>query len=301
MKTTVFLLFVFVVGCAAPSSDAPVAVPDAMSLLGDSLYSAEPSDALLARYNESKLAFEADSTNIENLIWYGRFTAYIGDYAQAIKIYSDGISLSPNDARLYRHRGHRYITIRKFDEAIKDFETAAKLIEGQPNEIEPDGMPNAQNIPVSTLHGNIWYHLGLAYYLKHDLPNALRGFSNGLATSANADNVVSTSHWLYMIHRRMGHLKEADQLLDGITADMEIIENTAYHQLDLFYKGEVSEDQLKGEGPANDAILYGIGNWHFYNGNTQIANQKWREMMESPSWASFGYIAAESDLAHLFQ
>jgi len=67
MKTTVFLLFVFVVECATPSSEPPVAVPDAMSFLGDSLYSAEPSEALLARYKETKVAFEADSTNIENL------------------------------------------------------------------------------------------------------------------------------------------------------------------------------------------------------------------------------------------
>ncbi len=64
--------------------------------------------------------------------------------------------------------------IREFDRAIQDFEKAATLIEGTEDKIEPDGLPNAQNIPVSTLHTNIWYHLGLAYYLQHDLENALR-------------------------------------------------------------------------------------------------------------------------------
>jgi len=43
----------------------------------------------------------------------------------------------------------------------------------KPNQIEPDGLPNAKNIPISTLKGNIWYHLGLAYYLKGDFENAL--------------------------------------------------------------------------------------------------------------------------------
>ena len=51
---------------------------------------------------------------------------------------------------MYRHRGHRYISIRQFDRAIVDFEAAAGLIEGQENRIEPDGLPNTQNIPLTT-------------------------------------------------------------------------------------------------------------------------------------------------------
>lgn len=299
MKFSVLVLLVVALGCSTPEIQIEEVSPEAISLLGDSLFSPAPSEALMARYEAAKAAFEADPSNIDNLIWYGRFTAYIGNYNEAIDIYSQGLSLDPNDARLYRHRGHRYITVRNFDQAIEDFEAAAVLIEGQPNEIEPDGMPNAQNIPVSTLQGNIWYHLGLAYYLKQDFPNALRGFSNGLATSENPDNVVSTSHWLYMIHRRMGHLQDAENVLNGISSDMDIIENHAYHQLGLFYKGELEEADLQGEGPANDAILYGIANWYYYNGHTQTAHEKWQLMVQSPSWASFGYIAAESDLAHL--
>ena len=201
---------------------------------------------------------------------------------------------------MYRHRGHRYITVRKLDQAIEDFETAAKLIEGLPNEIEPDGMPNAQNKPVSTLHGNIWYHLGLAYYLKNDLPNALRGFSNGLATSNNDDNVVSTTHWIYMINRLLGDEEAAARALDVITSEMDIIENHAYHQLTLFYKGELSEAELQGGGSAGDAILYGVANWHLYNGDLVLAREQMKKLTSTSSWASFGYIAAESDLARGF-
>lgn len=88
--------------------------------------------------------------------------AYLGDYKQAIKIFTEGSVKFPKDARFYRHRGHRFITIRCFDEAIRDFETAAKLVKGKEDEIEPDGLPNARNIPTSTLQSNIFYHLGLA-------------------------------------------------------------------------------------------------------------------------------------------
>ena len=42
---------------------------------------------------------------------------------------------------MLRHAGHLYISVRKFDKAIEALEGAATLIEGQENEIEPDGMP----------------------------------------------------------------------------------------------------------------------------------------------------------------
>ena len=126
---------------------------------------------------------------------FGRFTAYSGNYDEAIEVFARGIQQFPLDPRMRRHRGHRLITVRKFDEAIKELEAAAGMIKDKKNEIEPDGMPNEKNIPVSTLHGNIWYHLGLAYYLKQDFNNALRAYEQCLAVSTNADNVVSSTHW----------------------------------------------------------------------------------------------------------
>lgn len=294
----VALLFACIVlsGCTQEASIPLDPEPAAISLSGDSLFSPKPSKDLVERYDVRREAYVVDPTNIENIIWFGRFMAYVGDYEEAISIYTQGMDLYPDDARLYRHRGHRYISVRKFNEAIADLEKAAELIEGTNNEIEPDGMPNAQGIPVSSLHGNIWYHLGLAYYLKHDLEGALRGFNNGRATSENADNLVSTSHWLYMIHRRIGNTEAANRVLDPISSDMPIIENVAYHQLLLFYKGELSEEDLTGEGSAGDAITYGVANWHLYNGHQERAKEVYDELLNGSSWASFGYIAAESDV-----
>ena len=160
---------------SAESDTAPT--PEAISLLGDSLYSAPPSPELRERYEARRADYLLDSTDLENLVWYGRFTAYLGDYRAAIAIYSRGIDRWPEEPRLYRHRGHRYLTTRQIDRAIADLERAAGLIEGTANSMEQDGMPNAQGVPVSSRHGNIWYHLGLAYYLKGDMDNALRAFT----------------------------------------------------------------------------------------------------------------------------
>ncbi len=255
----------------------------------------------IANYDKAYKYYVADSTNSDNIVWLGRRIAYLGDYQQAIRYYSKGIDLNPQEARFYRHRGHRYISTRQFDKAITDFNQAVLLINGKENQIEPDGIPNKFNMPVSTLHGNIYYHLGLAHYLKNELPNALMAFGKCLATSTNNDNQVSSKHWLYMIHRRLGNSEKAASLLEPITKDMKIIENVAYHQLLLFYKGELSEDELTGSGSlgSSEAVQYGIANWYHYNGNLEKAKERYQQLIETGNWAGFGFIAAEADLERL--
>ena len=268
-------------------------------LTGEPLFVPEPGEAVLQRLETARSDYEAGPDDADNIIWYGRRTAYAGDYRGAIEIFSEGIEKFPDDARMYRHRGHRYISIREFDRAIADLEIAADLIGGTENQIEPDGLPNALNIPVSSLHGNIWYHLGLAYYLKHDWDNAYRAYKAGFDAGRNDDNRVSTTHWLYSILRRKGD-PDAARVLDAITADMNIIENFSYHNLCLFYKGEITLEELIGDSdssPAGAAVMYGAANWHYYNGETDEAEEMFRSILESPPWSSSGYIAAAVDLA----
>lgn len=280
----------------------PIKDYEAISLLGDTLRSNPPSAAAVAKYEERKANFDADPS-ADNWIWYARFIAYQGKYNEAIEAYAEGIEKYPEDARFYRHRGHRYISTRKFDKAIADFTKAAALREGMENEIEPDGAPNAQNIPVSSLHGNIYYHLGLAHYLKGELEPALAAYKNAVAASRMDDNVVSGTHWVYMILRLMGREEEATKALEPIHKDMKIIENFAYHELCLFYKGELSMEELtkSGEGglSSNDAVNYGIGNWHLYNGDQAKAKEVYDAILAKGGWASFGYIAAEADLSRM--
>ena len=295
--------------CAKQADDADILSPvpegaQAVSLLGKPLNPSTPYDNVLAKYDVAKMKYEANLGDAEALIWFGRWTAYKGDMREAIRIFTKGIQKFPEDARFYRHRGHRYISIREFDRAIQDFEKAAALIEGKEDQIEPDGQPNAQNIPVSTLHTNIWYHLGLAYYLKYDLENALEAYHQGIEASTNEDMLVATTHWLYMTLRLLGWDEEAKQALDPIRTEMNVIENMAYHQLCLFYKSEANEDELTGGSYTNimnDAAAYGLANWHLYNGRRDQAKSIYQTILEGKVWASFGYIAAEADWVREFQ
>lgn len=272
----------------------------ALSLFDEPLFAAEPSEDALDRLATARADYEAEPNNADNIIWYGRRTAYAGDYRGAIGIFSEGIEKFPDDARMYRHRGHRYVSIREFDRAIEDLEHASKLIEDRENEVEPDGLPNALNIPISSLHGNIWYHLGLAYYLKQDWDNAYRAYKAGFDAGRNDDNRVSTTHWLYMILQRKGDPEAAAKVLDVISADMNVIENMSYHNLCLFYKGELSLIELIGDNednPAGAAIMYGAANWHAYTGDTEKANEMLQALVATNAWSAFGFIAAEADLA----
>ena len=298
-RTLAFSMFFFVIIVSCKDQPLTKDKIAAYALNGAPLYATSPSEELLSKYEDYKQKYRSNVHNMESLIWYGRLAGYIGDYNEAINIYTTGIKRSPKDSRMYRHRGHRYITIREFDKAIIDLEKASELIQGTMNAKEPDGIPNTRNTPVSTNHGNIYYHLGLAYYLKGNLPKALEAYLKCLETSTEADNLVSATHWLYMIFRKMSRIEEAKQILNPIIADMDIIENSSYHNLCLFYKGILTESQLlTSNGPAasNDATRYGIANWYFYNGQEDQASKNMKQIINGKSWASFGYIAAEADL-----
>lgn len=289
---------------AEDTSQPPAEAPEATSLSGEPLYPMELSDdrraELEANLAEAQANYEEDPEDPENIIWLGRRLAYLWRYQDAIDVYTRGIELHPDNYKLYRHRGHRYITVREFDRAVADLEKAAELIEGVPDEVEPDGAPNEKGIPRSTSHSNIWYHLALAYYLQGDFEKAARAWESCMEFSKNDDMLVATSDWLYMTYRRLGRDEDAAEVLEAIHEDMDIIENFAYHKRLLMYKGLVEPEELLD--PNADALDlatqgYGVANFYYVNGEEERAREILERVLEGEYWAAFGYIAAEADIA----
>jgi tetratricopeptide (TPR) repeat protein len=298
------LAAVLVLVTAGFGAHAQTAESGVTSLLGRPLapMALEPDSAakMNAELAHAVAAWEVDRSDADALIWMGRRTAYLGRYREAIAIFTDGIARHPADARIYRHRGHRYLTVREIDRAIADLEKAAGLIAGQPDAIEPDGLPNARNIPTGTLHSNIYYHLALGYYLKGDFSRAAGTWARARDAVGNVDNLVAASHWLYLSLRRAGKAAEAAAVLMPITADLDVIENGEYHQLLLMYKGERSPDALlanAGADSGGSAVRYGVSAWYLVTGRDQEAGSLWAEILEGPDWPSFGYLAAEAEVA----
>jgi tetratricopeptide (TPR) repeat protein len=292
-----------------PSPPAETAGAEAVSLFGEPLappkLSPEVQADREARLASARAEAEAHPDDVDAQVWLGRRTAYLGRYREAIEIYTRALAEHPDEPRLLRHRGHRYLTLRRFDLAAADLEQAARLVEGRPDEVEPDGLPNARNLPVSTLQTNIWYHLGLAYYFTGDLGHlemAERAFRKCLELSKNADMQVSTTHWLYMTLRRLGRVGEAGELLAPIRTNMDVVENRAYHLLTLMYKGDIPPDSiltLTGQDFDAPTLGYGVGEWHLYNGRRDEAVKAFRDVLAGGEWTAFGYIAAEADLKRL--
>ena len=265
------------------------------------------SDSLKSIYQKdlasSEKKYKTDNTNPEHIIWYGRRTAYLGNYKEAIEIYTKGIEQFPANARFYRHRGHRYITLRCFDKAIVDLKKATELINNEIDEIEADGIPNAMNIPTSTLHTNIWYHLGLAYYLKGEYRPALLAFEKCLDVSDNDDMKVATLNWLNIILRKMEKNKEADERLKQVSAGMEIIENHDYYDVLLMYKtgngSKLVEKTQNQETLSNSTLGFALGSYYLLIGKKQKAKEIFEKVVAGNQWSAFGFIAAEAELARM--
>lgn len=293
---------------AQPAAASPDAIAPVMSLSGKPLLPPSPlpsQEKLEADLAKARADFEANPDDPEALIWVARRLGYLWRFQEAVTVLDQGIERWPGNAKLYRHRGHRHITLREFPEAQADFEKAAELIAGKPDEIEPDGAPNPSGIARTTLAYNIWYHLGLAHYLQGNYDAALSAYQELLKTSAanNDDSIVAVTDWMWMSQMRLGRKAEAAALLEKITPKMEILENDGYHRRLLMYKGIESADALLNTDTADTTAIatqgYGVANYYLVTGETEKAKAVFEKILSGAGWPAFGYIAAEVDMHRL--
>jgi tetratricopeptide (TPR) repeat protein len=279
---------------------------EAISLSGKPLYppklSEESKKKLQDDLSQARQIFSRRPESIPASVWVGRRIAYLGQFQAAIQWYSSGLKILGPSAEILRHRGHRYITVRQLDRAIEDLEEAAKLIKGTPDKVEADGVPNARNTPVSSLHSNVWYHLALAHYLNGNFEKALTAADEGMKVSGNPDRLVSQTYWRYLILRRLGREAEAKKALEPINKDLDLIENHTYLKLLLVYKGDLKEEDVLKEATGdidNPTVAFGLGSFHLLNGDKEKARQLFERAVSGPSWPAFGFIAAEAELQRL--
>lgn len=288
----------------AGGAQSPPPAAEATSLLGVPLVPTPAAGARRDRLEAGLVAAEAQLARTPDdpdaLIWVGRRQAYLGRYRDAIATFSKGTDRFPDDPRFLRHRGHRYITIRAFERAEADLARAAGLIRGRTDAVEPDGQPNARNVPTSTLHFNIWYHLGLARYLRGDFTGAREAYVACLALPLTPDARVATTHWLYMTLRRLGRGEDAERLVQSVPGTLDIIENVSYERLVRLYQGRLQPGALVAEAAAGldrTTVTYGVAIWHLTGGRRDEALALLKSIVHGPQWAAFGSIAAEADLA----
>lgn len=273
-------------------------------------------------------------TEADRYIYAGRLLNYLGKPDKAVEMFTAGLEVAPDDTRLWRHRGHRYITIRRYEEAVADLRRAAELIEGTPDEHEfwqpeteqdivnlvlgREDLLHPQHLPVTpetvaqtrgsykgTLHGSVFYHLAIAHYLLGQFEEALDAFRRGDEASVDDDMRVANADWIYMTLRRLGRDEEAAAVIAPFDTDAVSVnpEEDFYLQRLRMYKGQVSPEELLASG--GDSGLgfttqgYGVGNWYLCSGDTQRAATVFRDVVTRGAKQAFAYMAAEADLARL--
>lgn len=280
---------------------------ESIGFLGDTFFRPEDDqttflhkDSLL---QESILIYQTDTTDLNSIIWYGRRLAAMYRFKDAITIFSSGIKRHPEAPELYRHRGQMYIITRHLDQAITDFNKAADLSRDRLIETEPDAIPNKLDLPLTNLRFNIYYHLGVAWYLKGDDAKAIDAFKLSQPYAINPDLTVAASFWLYHSLLRLGKETAADSLLNTLSPYAEIFENEAFIKALLMYKLAMSESSdsmvSKADSLNNTIELYGVTNWMMMHDHQTEASSIRRRILVSGDWIDIGYIAAEADSSRL--
>lgn len=250
----------------------------------------------------ARAAWVRHPEDVDSIIWFGRRTGYTGDFQAAVDIYTNGLRLHPDEPRLLRHRGHRYLSLRRYPWAIADLERARAVVAGTEDEVEPDGQPNARGIPTSTLHSNIRYHLALAYFLTGQFRRALPIWEEDATVAGNVDQRVAATYWWVLTLAQLGRLPEARTILSSVQADWDVIENGSYHRALLWMRGDLAEAALLPAGASvleRQTIGNGMGQWLAATGKPTEARRAFEAVLATGPSASFGVLAAEAGLARL--
>ena len=227
---------------------------------------------------ESALA--ADPRNADRFIALGVAQSGVRQYREAIETFTRGLKIAPNNALLYRWRGHRYLSTRQFDKAMDDLTRGAKLD--------------------STIYG-IWYHLGIVRFVRKDFNGAVAAFTRALPIAPDSGERAGSTDWLWMSLSRAGRKDDAQALLDR-HPDVPNAGN-AYAQRLRLYRGEVSPDSVFTPADTSDiqiaTLSYGIGDWYLLKGDMAKARSWFERSVASGGWPAFGFIVSEAELRSL--
>ena len=188
--------------------------------------------------------------------------------------------MAPQNAMLYRWRGHRYLSVRELDRAEDDFR---------------------RGLALDSSNYGIWYHLGVLRFVRGDFAGAATAFARAQPLAPDAGELAGATDWLWMSLARAGRRAEADAMLRTRPDSLET--TNAYRQRLRLYRGEIGPDSVLTVADTGDVAIatlsYGVGNWHLVRGDTAQARRWFERAVASGGWPAFGFIAAEAELRRL--
>jgi tetratricopeptide (TPR) repeat protein len=307
---------------AMPSAAGAQESVQGISLLGKPMVTTQTRNANVAATEtldraarDAKAEFERNMT-VDSATWYGRVLFYQGYSKESAAVYDQALKRFPNSGKLLRHRAHRAFSLREFDKSIELGLKAAKLYENQPLEREkpgPDYFPGDPDV----VQYYLYYHLGQAYFAKHDFDNAAKWFAKSAEAAAFTHDVearTANGYWEYLSLARAGKLREAQALLDDY--DLTLFEvhpkggsDTYFDGLQLF-KGNRAADSFFSDKDSGRAFAtadgvaastaYSLANYYILRGEAEKAKPWLQRSINVDSWGFFARIQAEADWLLLF-
>lgn len=264
---------------------------DKLTLTLDNERAARDTQVLLARaavppseaVRQAAAALAADPANAALWMEQGLALAKQMLCREATEAFSLGLTHDPFNWLLLRHRGHRHLSTYRFAEAAADLELASRI-----NDRDWD----------------VWYHLGLSYYLLGDFARADSAYSRCLAlTRPEEINLVAVADWKWLTLMRLGRGAEAQALLTLVDEQTEAGENQAYKQRLLVYKGLITpQAALEFDNPEFVDLEfatrgYGVAMYLYFQGETARAEELLNSILARDAfWSAFGYLAAYQEI-----
>ena len=152
-----------------------------------------PDQALANAFAFGQKAIELDVSNASAHSLLSSVYTFQNKYDLAIKEAEKAIELNPNDSGSYNELGWAYLWSGRLDEAIAALEMALRLDSSSPR--------------------NIWWHLGISYYLKERYSKAANTLEEGLIKRPTFSGYHIA---LAATYARLGRFEDAAQAADNV-------------------------------------------------------------------------------------
>jgi len=240
-------------------------------------YRAQPDTGAIAR---AEAALAADPRTVARYLEVGLAQSGARQFREAIRTYTRGLAVAPDEPLLYRWRGHRFLSVRELDRALDDL---------------------TRGFHLDSADYGILYHLGVTRFALGDFAGAADAFASSQRLAPNAGELAGSTDWLWMALSRAGRRDEARAMLDRRPDSLSV--DNAYARRLRLYRGEIGPDQVMTPADTADVqvatLAFGIGNWYLLRGDTTQAQAWFERAVQSGGWPAFGFIVAEIELRRL--
>ncbi len=224
----------------------------------------------------------ASPRDVSRLIALGVAQSGARQFREAIATFTRGLAIDPDNAMLYRWRGHRYLSVREFDKAQADL---------------------ARGYQLDSTNYGILFHLGVLRFSRGDFAGAAAMFAKAQPRAPDGGELAGSTDWLWMSLSRAGRVAEANAMLAKRPDSLPAPPGYAYVTRLKLYRGMLTPETLFSPSDTADVqvstLSYGLGNWFMVRGDATRARAAFERAVQSGGWPGFGFIVSERELERL--